>query len=186
MADADAERRGFGEQRAVGRGVGIDRDPELARAEVAQHGGHAAHVVGVGVGERDDVETPDLARPEIGRDDLFADVEGCAAGRILGVGSSAGGAAGVDQHGAARGADDQQRVSLADVDGGDFELAGMDGGRLRPEDDGGGEWKNGERGSTRRRASGARPSSRGRSRQWRAVRGRAQGRGRAGRRRVHG
>ena len=67
---------GLGEQGAVGRGVGIDGDPELARAEVAQDGGHAAHVVGVGVGEGDDVEAAELARPEVGRDDLLADVEG--------------------------------------------------------------------------------------------------------------
>ena len=76
VADADAEGGGLGEQRAVGCGVGIDGDPELAGTEVAQDGGHSSHVVGVGVGEGDDVEAAELARPEVGRDDLFADVEG--------------------------------------------------------------------------------------------------------------
>ena len=76
MADFDAERSGLRKQGAVGCGVGIDGDPELARAEVAQDGGHAAHVVGVGVGEGDDVEAAELARPEVGRDDFLADVEG--------------------------------------------------------------------------------------------------------------
>ena len=84
------------------------------------------------MGEGDDVEAAELARPEVGRDDLFADVEGGsvrARTGVLGVGGGSGGASGVDEHGAASGADDEERVALADVDGGDFELVGMDGGR---------------------------------------------------------
>ena len=76
MADFYSKCGGFGEEGAVGCGVGIDGDPELARVEVAQDGGHAAHVVGVGVGEGDDVERAELARPEVGRHDFFADVKG--------------------------------------------------------------------------------------------------------------
>src|ERR1035441_8488846 len=76
VADDDAQLRRLGEQGAVGGGVGVDRDPQLARAEVAEDGGHAAHVVGVRVGEGDDVETAELARPEVVRYHLFANVEG--------------------------------------------------------------------------------------------------------------
>ena len=120
--------------------------------EVAQDGGHSSHVVGVGVGEGDDIEAAELARPEVGRDDLFADVEG-GGGKdgVLGVGGGPGGATGVDEHGAASGADNQQRVALADIDGGDFELVGMDGGRHGPEDDCSGEREDGEAAQTQAR-----------------------------------
>ena len=130
MTDADAEGGSLGEQSTVGVGVGIDGDPELAGTEVAQDSGHSAHVIGVGVCEGDDIEAAELSRPEVGRDDLFADVEG-GGGKdgVLGVGGGPGGATGVDEHGAASGADNQQRVALADIDGGDFELVGMDGWR---------------------------------------------------------
>src|ERR1039457_6831532 len=120
----------------AGRG-GAAPHPQLARAEVAEDGGHAAHVVGVRVGEGDDVEAAELARPEVGRNDLLADVEGgviCTqAAGVFGVGGGAGGASRVDEHDAAGGADDEQRVTLADVDRGDFERVGMDDGRRRPE-----------------------------------------------------
>ncbi len=72
-------------------------DPELARAKVAQHGRHTAHVIAVRMGERNHVETMNMAAPEIGRDDILADVE------ITRVCRSADRAAGIDQHGAAVG-----------------------------------------------------------------------------------
>ena len=77
VADDHVLGAGLGEQGVEERGVaGVDADPELAGVEVAEDGGHAAHVVGVGVGEEDDVEAADAAGPEVGRDDFFADVPG--------------------------------------------------------------------------------------------------------------
>ena len=96
--------------------------------EVAEDGGHAAHVVGVGVGEEDDVEAADAARPEVGGDDFLADVPGCWWRQFS---AAAGGAAGVDEHGLAGGGGDEEGVALAYVDGGDFECVGMEAGRRR-------------------------------------------------------
>ena len=123
VADRDVLCLSLGEESAEGEGVaGVDADPELAGMEVAEDGGHAAQVVGVRVGEHEDIETAKMTGPEIGRDDLLADVP--SAGDD--VGAATGGTSGVHQHGLAEGADDEQGVALADVDGGDFELAGME------------------------------------------------------------
>ena len=169
VADADAERCGLREEGAVGRGVGVDADPELAGAEVAQHGGHAAHVVGVGVGEGDDVEAADAgATRGRARRPLRRRRRWLSWRRRFRRCGGAGGAAGVDEHGAAGGADDEQGVALADVDGGDFELAGMDGRRRGPEGDRGGERKERDGGQCEARAIGGRPSSRRRCRRARA------------------
>ena len=46
--------------------VAIKVASQLAGTEVAEDGGHAAHVVAVGVGEGHDVEAADVARPEVG------------------------------------------------------------------------------------------------------------------------
>ena len=148
VAHVDAERGGLVEQGAIGYGVGIDGDPKFAGTEVAQDGGHSSHVVGVGVGEGYDVEAAEVARPEVGGDDLFSDVE-CGIFRaktfgVLGVGGGPGGATGVDEHGAASGADNEERIALAYIDGGDFELVGMDGGRHGPENDCSGKSENGD------------------------------------------
>ena len=116
MADGDVEARGLSEQRGVKRGDGIDANPELAGAEVVEDGGHAAHVVGVGVGEDEEVEAAKAAGPEVGGDDLLADVEG---GEGFGRAVLADGAAGVDQHGLADGVDGEDGVALADVEGGE-------------------------------------------------------------------
>ena len=80
--------------------------------EVAQNGGQAAHVVGVGVGEGDGVEVADAARPERFRDDFLADVE-----ILRGLVRAAAKAAAIDEQGFAVGGDQEQRVALADVDG---------------------------------------------------------------------
>ena len=47
VADGDVEGGGLGEERLEGGGVGgLGGEPELAGAEVAEDGEHAAHVVG--------------------------------------------------------------------------------------------------------------------------------------------
>jgi len=112
------------------RVAGVDADPEFAGVEVAQDGGHAAHVVGVCVGEEDDVETADAARPEVGGDDFLADIPRAGSS----VFAAAGGTSCVDEHGLANGADDEEGVALAYVDGGDFEGSGMEAGRGGVED----------------------------------------------------
>ena len=165
VADDDSQLRRLGEQGAVGGGVGVDRDPQLARAEVAEDGGHAAHVVGMRVGEGDDVETAELARPEVGRNHLFANVEGgvfrAEARGVLRVGSRSGWPARVDEHGAAGGRDNQQRVALADVDGGNFKLAGMDGRRGGPQDNRSRERQHGNGGPRIRARPAHRPAAEG-------------------------
>ena len=134
VADSDVLGVSLSEEGEEERGVaGVDAEPEFAGVEVVQDGGHAAHVVGVGVGEHDDVDVADVAGPEIGGDHLFADVPGAGGG----VGTAAGGSSRVYEEGLARGADDEQGISLADVDGGDFQLAEVEGGRRGIED---GEW----------------------------------------------
>jgi hypothetical protein len=80
--------------------------------EVAQHGGQAAHVVGVGVGEGHRVEAADAARPEDLGDHLLADVE-----ILRGLMRAAAKAAAIDQQGLAVGSDQQQGIALAHVDG---------------------------------------------------------------------
>ena len=103
---------GLVEQRVVGPEAGIVAHPELGGMEVAQNGGQAAHVVGVGVGEGDRVEVANAARPQNLGDDLLADVE-----VLRGLVRAAAKAAAIDQQGFAVGGDQQQGVALADVDG---------------------------------------------------------------------
>ncbi len=99
------------------------------------------------MGDGDGVEARDAARPEIGRNDVFAEVELRAAG--------ADGASGIDQQGAALRGDEQGGVAFADVDRSDFQNSGM---RVR----GGGDECESERGcedgreSERLRTSGRR------------------------------
>ena len=50
-------------------------DPQFLRPEILQDGDHSANVVGVAVGDGDSVETRDAACPQIGGDDVFAEVE---------------------------------------------------------------------------------------------------------------
>ncbi len=80
--------------------------------EVAQDGGQAAHVVGVGVGQGHRVEAADAARPQHLGDDLLADVE-----VLRGLARAAAEAAAIHQQGFAVGGDQQQGVALAHVDG---------------------------------------------------------------------
>jgi hypothetical protein len=70
------------------------------------------------VGDRDRVEARDAARPQIGRDNVFAEVELRAAG--------AEGASGIDQQGAALRRDEQRGVAFAHVDRGDLQESGAD------------------------------------------------------------
>ena len=65
-ADCGAVRAGLAEEGGEGVGLGGDGDPELAGVEVAEDRGHAAHVVGVGVGEDEGVEAANAAGPEVG------------------------------------------------------------------------------------------------------------------------
>jgi hypothetical protein len=71
--------------------------------EVAQDGGQAAHVVGVGVGEGYRVEMADAARPESLRHDFFADVE-----ILRGLVRAAAEAAAIDEQRFAVGRDEEQ------------------------------------------------------------------------------
>ena len=105
---------------AVLRGAG----PQFARMEIAQYGAHAAHVVLMGVRHDDDVEMLDGARPEVGRDDVFADIEARFARAAEGRDS-----AGIDQHQRPLREADEQAVALADIDRAEFELAVFDYGR---------------------------------------------------------
>jgi hypothetical protein len=80
--------------------------------EVAQHGGQAAHVVGVSVGEGDHIEAANAARPQNLRDDLLADV--IVLRRLM---RAAAKAAAIDEQGFAVGRNQQQGIALAYVDG---------------------------------------------------------------------
>jgi hypothetical protein len=54
--------------------LGQHSDPQLAWAEVAQDRSHAGDVVGVTVGDGDGVEARETASPQVGGDDVFAEV----------------------------------------------------------------------------------------------------------------
>ncbi len=95
---------------AVGRFHSI---PELARLKVRDDAAHSAHVIAVRVRKRDRIQTANPARPQIRRDDLFANIE-------VGV-RRARHAACIQQQRLALRRDQQQRVALADIDGGDLE-----------------------------------------------------------------
>ena len=85
---------GLAQKRVVEPETRIVADPQLGGMEVAQDGGQAAHVVGVGMTERDGIEMANAARPERWRDHFFADVElrrcGCTGGFFIGIGAAAG------------------------------------------------------------------------------------------------
>src|ERR1700690_724489 len=53
----------------------VDADPELAGMEICDDGGHASEMVGGGMSNHDRVEVVDAAIPQIGRDNLFSDIE---------------------------------------------------------------------------------------------------------------
>ena len=99
--DRRADIVGLSEESVVGLGMRIVADPDFARPEVGEHRGHAADVIGVGMGESDYVEAADSARPEICGDDLFANVEIGHAGR-----RAKGRASGIDEQGLAVGGHD--------------------------------------------------------------------------------
>ena len=54
---------------------GDGSSPKFAGAEIVEDGGHAAYMVGVGVGHGDDIKSPNPAIPKIGGDDVFADID---------------------------------------------------------------------------------------------------------------
>ena len=108
----------LGEDGTQGGGLAGDHAvPEFAWAKITQDGGHATDVVTVSVGDEDGVEAADATGPEIGCDDLLADVPASrdAADRTPGI----------DEQGATLGRDDEERVALTDVDGGDLERTGV-------------------------------------------------------------
>jgi hypothetical protein len=72
----------------------------------------------MGVGERDDVQTANVAAPQVGGDDVFTDFE------IARLRRAAGGTACVDQHRAAVGRDHEDGITLTDIDSADLESAG--------------------------------------------------------------
>src|ERR1035437_7726611 len=80
--------------------------------EVAQDGGQAAHVVGVGVGEGYLVQPADAARPEGVRDDFLANIE-----ILRGLMRATAKAAAVDEQRLAVRRNEEQRVGLTYVDG---------------------------------------------------------------------
>src|SRR5580692_3662476 len=80
--------------------------------EVAQDSWQAAHVVGVGVGKGNRIESADAARPEHFRHHFFADVE--ILRRLMRTASKS---AAIDEQSLPVGSDQQQRVALADIDG---------------------------------------------------------------------
>ena len=120
--DVDLELAGLVEELVEFGALGVDAEPEFLRTEVGNDGGHSTHVVGVRVRDGDGVETMDATRPEIGRDDLLANVE-------VGM-HPEGKASGVDEERVAVRRNDEEGVALSDVDGGDFEDAGLEA-RLR-------------------------------------------------------
>ncbi len=103
LAYLDVKRGGFVEQGEVVLCMGIVSDPKLVGMEVAQDGGKAAHVVGVRVAQRNRVKVADAARPECGRDNIFADVE-----VLRGLARAAAEAAAVDEQSFAVGRDEEQ------------------------------------------------------------------------------
>ena len=85
----DSECVRLGDQ-AVERSTGRQQAyPQLFRTEIFQHCGHASDVVGVAVGNRDRIKAGDAARPQVGGNYIFSEVE-------LGTGAPDG-AAGVDE-----------------------------------------------------------------------------------------
>src|SRR5262249_42534577 len=77
--------------RAIQKGANFLRrntlgQPQLARMKVSNYRRHPAHVIGVGMSQRDRINARNPSRPEIGRDHVFANVhlgmspEGQAAG----------------------------------------------------------------------------------------------------------
>jgi len=73
--DSDVKLASLVEQLVQFGGLSVDAEPEFLRSEVGNDGGHSTHVVGVRVRDGDGVETVNATRPEIRRDNLFADVE---------------------------------------------------------------------------------------------------------------
>src|SRR5271170_5098464 len=80
------------------------------------------------------------AGPEIGRYNLFSDVE--TADRFRGFSDSADRASCIDQHGCAVGSSDEDGVSLANIDSCHLKNAGGNDGSLRQQDDHSDEWQN--------------------------------------------
>src|SRR5580698_9211635 len=91
--DFDSQRVGFGDQVLQGSTWRKQAYPQLFGAEVSQHGGHATNVIGMAMGNRNGIEARDAARPQVGCDYIFTEVELRA--------SAPDGPAGVDEQGAA-------------------------------------------------------------------------------------
>ena len=80
-------------------------------------------MVGVAVRDGDGVEARDAARPEIGRDDVFAEVELRAAGTD--------GASGIDEQSVPLRGDEQRGIAFTHVDRGHLQDSGMECAALR-------------------------------------------------------
>ena len=85
--------------------------------EVADDSTHATHVVGVCVADGDRIETRDSALPEVGRNDIFTNIE-------VGL-SVAEMPSGVEQYGSIVRSDDEKGVALTNIDGCDLKNAGQ-------------------------------------------------------------
>ena len=83
--------------------------PQLRGMEIPDHRAHAPNVVGVTVTDGHRIQPGDSAPPQIGRNNVFANIE-------FGV-SIPQQSPGIDQQRLALGGNHQQRIALADVDG---------------------------------------------------------------------
>ena len=96
--------------------------------KILNHCRHAAHMVAMGMRQRNGIQTTNVPPPEILRDDVLADIEM----RIAGSGATDG-AARIYQQRVAIGSDNEQRVSLTDIQRGDLQIAMMKRWLLRPQ-----------------------------------------------------
>lgn len=99
---------------------GYGTGPEFGHAEIAQNGGQTAGVIVVEMRNGDCVQVMDSARPQVGRDHIFADVQaGGGFNRFVEQRDSAG----IHQDDFAIREGNQDSVALADIDCGDFKRA---------------------------------------------------------------
>jgi hypothetical protein len=116
------------EQVFIDRYVGIGPEPQLAWAKIREYCRHSPDVILMRVGEGYGVEAPNAARPQHGRNNIFANVE-------IRVWRRAHNSPRIHQKGVAVGRDDEQGITLADVDRCDFELTGAARDRARNDED---------------------------------------------------
>src|SRR6266496_2036769 len=50
-------------------------NPQFLWPKIFQHCDHPAYVIGMSMGDRHGIEMRDAARPKVGRDDVFAEIE---------------------------------------------------------------------------------------------------------------